>query len=79
MRLLICCLVLLLTACTDEAPRALGTVERDRLTLTAPSGGQIASVDVAEGQTVKAGQILLRLDPTSANARVAQRLSLIHI
>ncbi|MEM6247044.1 HlyD family secretion protein [Shewanella vaxholmensis] len=67
------CLLLPLAACTQESPSVLGTVERDRLTLTAPVGELITQVNVVEGQQVKAGEVLLTLDSTSANARLALR------
>lgn len=73
MKWLIWCLPLLLWGCSDDAPRVLGSVERDRLTLTAPVGGLIESVDVIEGQAVQAGQVLVRLDAVTARARVVQR------
>ncbi|WP_413484049.1 HlyD family secretion protein [Shewanella baltica] len=65
--------LLLLAACSQESPSVLGTVERDRLTLTAPVGELITQVNVVEGQQVKAGEVLLTLDSTSANARLALR------
>ncbi|MGI2131197.1 HlyD family secretion protein [Shewanella baltica] len=65
--------LLQLAACSQESPSVLGTVERDRLTLTAPVGELITQVNVVEGQQVKAGEVLLTLDSTSANARLAQR------
>ncbi|MGI2066032.1 HlyD family secretion protein [Shewanella sp. MF08487] len=65
--------LLLLVGCTEHAPRVFGTVERDRLTLTAPVGELITQVNVVEGQRVKAGEVLLTLDTTSANARLALR------
>jgi HlyD family secretion protein len=40
--------------------------------LSLPSGGIVAEVLVAEGDRVKAGQVLLRLDRTRARAMVAQ-------
>lgn len=67
------CLLLQLVGCSDEPLRVFGTIERDRLTLTAPVGELITQVNVVEGQQVKEGEILLRLDATSANARLAQR------
>ena len=45
-------LLLQLTACGDESPRVLGTVERDRLTLTAPVGELINRINAVEGQQV---------------------------
>lgn len=65
--------LLLLAGCGDESPRVLGTVERDRLTLTAPVGELIYKINVVEGQQVKAGEVLLELDSTAVNARLAQR------
>ncbi|MGL6013537.1 MAG: biotin/lipoyl-binding protein, partial [Shewanella oncorhynchi] len=67
------CVILLLVGCTEAPPRVLGTVERDRLTLTAPVGELITQVNVVEGQQVKAGEVLIQLDTTSANARLALR------
>ena len=66
-------LLLQLTACGDESPRVLGTVERDRLTLTAPVGELIKRINVVEGQQVQAGEVLLELDSTAAQARLGQR------
>ncbi|WP_082389601.1 HlyD family efflux transporter periplasmic adaptor subunit [Shewanella sp. Sh95] len=66
-------LLLQLTACGDESPRVLGTVERDRLTLTAPVGELINRINVVEGQQVQAGDVLLELDSTAAKARLGQR------
>lgn len=73
MRVGMSCALLLLVACTEESPRVLGTVERDRLTLTAPVGELITQINVVEGQRVKAGEVLIQLDATSANARLALR------
>lgn len=62
-----------LTACgAGETDLALGTLERDRITLTATASEVITEVLVREGQTVAAGQLLLRLDDRRQNARVAQ-------
>mgnify|MGYP006185090205 CR=1 FL=1 len=71
--LLVAALLLQLTACGDESPRVLGTVERDRLTLTAPVGELINRINVVEGQQVQAGEVLLELDSTAAQARLSQR------
>lgn len=65
--------LMVLTACGgSEVDIALGTLERDRITLTATASEVITEVLVAEGQTVAAGQLLLRLDDRRQNARVAQ-------
>lgn len=71
--LLFVAVLLQLTGCGAESPRVLGTVERDRLTLTAPVGELIHKINVVEGQQVQAGEVLLELDSTAAHARLAQR------
>ncbi|WKE67354.1 HlyD family efflux transporter periplasmic adaptor subunit [Gallaecimonas kandeliae] len=72
MRVVLVLGLLMLCACSDGGDRVFGTVERDRLTLTAPVGDLVAAVAVSEGQQVKAGQVLLQLDDTAAKARVGQ-------
>lgn len=76
-RIVLVCALVILAGCVDEAPRVFGTVERDRLTLTAPAGELIASVAVVEGQSVKAGDVLLILDSTAAEARVTRQQALL--
>ena len=65
-----------LSACGDDTPQALGTLEYDRITLPAPAAERIVAIDVHEGQRVKAGQrvLLLELDRTRASteASIAQ-------
>ena len=51
-----------LSACRNDKPQALGTLEYDRITLPAPAAEKIVSIDVREGQRVKAGQSILRLE-----------------
>ena len=58
-----------LSACTEEAPQALGTLEYDRVTLPAPSAERIVSIAVREGQQVKAGETLLTLERTRSAAQ----------
>ncbi len=66
-------LVAALVGCSRGAPEiALGTLERDRITLTATAAEVITEVLVAEGQNVTTGQLLLRLDDRRQAARVAQ-------
>lgn len=55
-------LVALLAGCGREAPQALGTLEYDRITLPAPAAERIVAIEVREGERVRAGQPLLRLD-----------------
>ena len=60
--LTLCIAVALLSACRDDAPQALGTLEYDRITVPAPAAERIVAIDVREGERVKAGQPLLRLE-----------------
>lgn len=62
----------LLAACTEPAPTVVGTLERDRLALTAPQTEIVAEWLVAEGDHVAADTPLLRLDDRRQTARVAQ-------
>src|SRR5690606_7952305 len=63
----------MLPACdARQADLALGTLERDRITLTATANEVITEVLVKEGQTVEPGQLLLHLDNRRQTARVAQ-------
>ena len=59
----------LLGGCRDDAPQVLGTLEYDRISLPAPSAERIVSVDVREGDTVKAGATLLTLERTRIAAQ----------
>lgn len=58
-----------LSACTDDAPQALGTLEYDRITLPAPVAEKIVAIDVREGQRVEAGQRLLALESERSQAQ----------
>lgn len=53
-----------LAACGKPPPQALGTLEYDRITLPAPAAERIVEISVREGQQVRAGQSLLKLEPT---------------
>ncbi|MDR0183184.1 HlyD family secretion protein [Lysobacter arvi] len=61
---------LVLTACRDDAPQALGTLEWDRIALPAPASEKIVRIDVREGQRVKAGAPLLQLEVTRTQAQL---------
>lgn len=50
----------------------LGTLERDRIEMVAEAHEPIVGIDVREGEAVAADQLLLRLDPQAAQARLAQ-------
>jgi len=58
-----------LTACVDEVPQALGTLEYDRVSLPAPAAERIVSIAVREGQQVRAGEVLLTLERTRTAAQ----------
>jgi HlyD family secretion protein len=65
-------LALGLAACGDGAPAGLpGTLERDRLELTAQSADPLVELAVREGQAVAAGDLLARQDPSSLGAALA--------
>lgn len=67
-------ILLLLNGCQQERPnQALGTLERNRISITSPASETIVQVAAQEGQTLKAGELVLQLDTTSADARVQQR------
>jgi len=66
--------VLALAGCAnDENPnRVVGELTSDRYELTAEVGEPITAIDVAEGEIVTAGQVLLIQDDTRARARLAE-------
>jgi len=59
-------------ACGGDGGALLGTLERDRVELTAEAQEPIIEVAVHEGDAVTEGQLLLRLDPAAVEARLAQ-------
>jgi len=63
------CIVLLLCACAREPGYALGTLERDRISLPASVPERIAEIAVHEGETVTTGTTLLVLEPQRTQAR----------
>lgn len=67
-------LCLTLNACQPEAPRALGTLEWDRVTLPITAAEPILRIDVQVGQRVEVGALLMQLDPARAEARRAAAL-----
>jgi HlyD family secretion protein len=64
MRLALASAVVILAGCGRNPPQALGTLEYDRITLPAPAAERIVAIDVREGERVRAGQRLLRLEAT---------------
>ena len=68
-RLLLICSLTLLSGCSEEkSPQALGTLERDRITLLATASEVIAEIAVEEGVFVEKGQLLLKLDDRKQRA-----------
>lgn len=63
---------LVLTACSREHGEILGTLERDRLELTAEGNEPIVDIVVREGDTVKPGDVLLRQSLGVMQARLDQ-------
>jgi HlyD family secretion protein len=55
----------------------VGTVERTLVELVAPVSEVIVEIGAARGDRVAAGQVIVRLDPTLAQAEVAQAEALI--
>lgn len=69
-------IVLLTSGCSREPDsQALGTLERDRITLSATSNEIIRQLPVREGQPVHIGDILVKLDDTSQQAMLAQAIA----
>jgi HlyD family secretion protein len=60
-----------LGACSRTSPQALGTLEYDRITLPAPAAERIVAIDVHAGDRVKAGQLLVKLNPAQTRAALA--------
>jgi HlyD family secretion protein len=66
-------LLLVLTGCTEgESNLALGTLERDRITLAATAAEIIIDQPVVEGSHVEPGELLVQLDPTLQLANIAK-------
>jgi len=69
-RICLLALTLAMAGCRDDAPQALGTLEWDRIALPAPAAEKIVSIDVREGQHVKAGTRLLQLEVTRTQSQL---------
>lgn len=70
--------VLLIMSRRDEVPGLLtvnGRVEGDRITIAPKSAGRIVELGAREGDTVRAGQMLAKLDDRALQARLAQALA----
>ena len=72
---LIITVALILSGCqlqSEDENKALGTIERDRITITATSTEIIVSLNKKEGDPVKKGDVLLELDKTKQKLIVKQ-------
>jgi HlyD family secretion protein len=60
--------------CGDDAGtlHLVGTVERTLIEVAAPISEVLSEVDVRRGERVEAGRVLVRLDPTLADAELAR-------
>ncbi len=67
-----CALLSLLLSACDEGHMIYGQVQHDRLLLTATANEMIRDVAVNKGQTVQVGDVLVQLDDTLQQQRVAQ-------
>src|SRR5690349_22196212 len=62
-----------LAACTQRGPAPIvGTLEWDRVAVTAELAEPVLKWDVAEGDRVEAGAALLELDARRQDARIAE-------
>jgi HlyD family secretion protein len=58
------CVAMAFAGCAQPTSKALGTLEFDRITIPAPASERVIAVAVHEGDRVRAGQLLLRLEDT---------------
>ena len=72
LRAILAAMTVAVGGCGDDSGGMLGTLERDRIELVAEAQETIVEVAVREGAAVTEGQLLLRLDPSSAAARLSQ-------
>ena len=61
-----------IAGCGGNGDALLGTLERDRVELSAEAQEPIVEVAIHEGDAVAEGQLLLRLDPAAVESRLAQ-------
>ena len=76
-KLLLCSLLIaLLSACSpSDKDKALGTLERDRVTFSATANEIIRQLPIREGTAVSAGDVLVKLDTKSQQARLAHAIA----
>ena len=68
---------ILLTHCGESVhePVAVGTLERDRIELIAEAQERVLDLAVREGDVVKKGDLLVKLDDSQMQARLARAAS----
>ena len=66
--------VLMISACDSSSndDRVVGELASDRIELTAENSEPVVEILVSEGETVMAGQVLMRQDTARAKARLAE-------
>jgi HlyD family secretion protein len=69
---LFACVLLCACGSSDDGVRVVGELASDRIELTGESNEPIIEIAVEEGQSVVAGQILVRQDSARARARLAE-------
>ncbi len=73
MRYFISVILIFICACEKNQEHiALGTIERDRIALTATVNEVVVELPVAQGTKVEKGTLLVRLDDTQQKAQVAK-------
>ncbi|RLV59086.1 biotin/lipoyl-binding protein [Parashewanella curva] len=70
--LIVSLLAIWICACQPAPDQALGTIERDRVTLTATASEIIRQLPKHEGQKVKVGDVLVQLDTKNQQALLAE-------
>ncbi|MGI9400364.1 MAG: HlyD family secretion protein [Rhizobiaceae bacterium] len=74
--LLVFCVAVVVTACSDSSSGvALGTLERDRVALTATADEVITELPVPRGEYVAKGTVLVQLDNRAQTAEVERRIA----
>lgn len=70
---LLSCLVLTLAACDESGQYpVVGTLERDRIELSAEATEPVTAIHVREGENVDAGTVLIEQDTRRANAELSR-------
>ncbi|HUA08546.1 MAG TPA: biotin/lipoyl-binding protein [Candidatus Acidoferrales bacterium] len=67
--------LLALVSCSASPPGFSGTVQTEYISVGSEAGGRVVQVDVAAGQTVKRGEVIVRLDPSLPQAAYDQAVA----